>query len=122
MIGLLKALLGRDGTGIDPRAALQRIEHGAVLVDVREPEEFANGHAPGARLLPLSRIRSDGAAALDALRLPAGGECEVLLVCRSGMRSRIARRLLAKGARYRCLNVDGGMAAWAAAGLPLVRP
>lgn len=119
MIGLLRALLGLGASGIAPREAMQRMERGAVLVDVREPDEFAAGHAPGATLLPLSRIRGEGATAPDALRLPAAG-ADILLVCQRGVRSRIALAALAK-AGHRCTHVDGGMAAWTAAGLPLAR-
>ena len=116
MIGLLKALLGMGGEQVGPREAVQRINLGAVLVDVREP---AAGHAADAVHLPLGRIRAQGAGALDACSVPEGAE--VLLVCQSGMRSRIAQSSLAKDARRRYVNVDGGMAAWAASGLPVVR-
>lgn len=119
MIGLLKALLGMGGEQVGPREAVQRINRGAVLVDVREPGEFAAGHAAAAVHLPLGRIRAQGAGALDACPVPEGAE--VLLVCQSGMRSRIAQSSLAKDARRRYVNVDGGMAAWAASGLPVVR-
>ena len=119
MIGLLKALLGMSGEQVGPREAVQRINRGAVLVDVREPGEFAAGHAADAVHLPLGRIRAQGAGALDACPVPEGAK--VLLVCQSGMRSRIAQSSLAKDARRRYVTVDGGMAAWAASGLPVVR-
>jgi|SRR5690606_21946596 len=109
MIGLLKALLGMGGAQVGPREAVQRINRGAVLVDVREPGEFAAGHAADAVHLPLGRIRAQGAGALDACSVPEG--TEILLVCWSGMRSRIAQSSLAKDARRRYVNVDGGMAA-----------
>ncbi|WP_411832351.1 rhodanese-like domain-containing protein [Pseudoxanthomonas mexicana] len=120
MIGLLKDLLGLGGERLGPRQAVQRMNAGAVLVDVREPGEYAAGHAPGSLHLPLSCIRAGGAATLDALGLDQGVE-EVLLICHSGMRSRAARALLARDRRRRFVNVDGGMAAWVAAGLPLAR-
>lgn len=120
MIGLLKSLFGGAGTSVGPQEAEGRINRGAVLVDVREPGEYAAGHAPIALHLPLSRLRSEGVAAIDALRLPADAS-EVLLVCQSGMRSRIAQGLLSKDARRRYVNVSGGMSAWIAAGLPVTR-
>ena len=119
MIGWLKGLFGAGGEDIGPQEAVRRINQGAVLVDVREPGEFAGGHAPGAVPLPLGRIRAQGAAAIDALGLVADTP-EILLVCHSGMRSRAARAALASDTRRRYVNVSGGMAAWAAAGLPLV--
>lgn len=119
MIGILKALLGVGGEQIGPREAVQRINRGAVLVDVRESGEFAAGHAADAIHLPLGHIRAHGANALDVCRVPEGAE--ILLVCQSGMRSRVAQSSLAKDARHRYVNVDGGMAAWAASGLPVVR-
>ena len=119
MIGWLKGLFGGGGEDIGPQEAVRRINQGALLVDVREPDEFSRGHAPGARPVPLGQIRSRGAAAIDALGLPADA-LEILLVCHSGMRSRAARSALAADTRRRYVNVSGGMAAWAAAGLPLI--
>jgi Rhodanese-related sulfurtransferase len=117
MIGILKALFGPGGEQVGPREAVQRINRGAVLVDVREPGEFAAGHAPDAVHVPLGRIRMQGTAALAAAGVPPGVG-EVLLICRSGMRSRIAQNVLSGDGRYRYVNVDGGMAAWIASGLP----
>lgn len=117
MIALFKTMLGFGGEGIGPREAVRRINAGAVLVDVREPGEFAAGHAAMARHVPLDRIRAGGATALQAAGVPVDAG-EVLLVCRSGMRSRIAQGALAKDARRRYVNIDGGMAAWTASGLP----
>ncbi|GHI02326.1 sulfurtransferase [Streptomyces cellostaticus] len=85
----------------------------AVLLDVREPAEWEAGHAPGALLLPLSAL-SAGAG------LPAPEQARPLVViCRSGNRSRQAAELLvAQGAD--AVDVIGGMRDWAGAGLPVV--
>lgn len=120
MIALLKALFGAGGPHVGPREAVQRMNRGAAMVDVREPGEFAAGHAEGAIHLPLGRIRARGVEAIEALGLPAGTS-EILLVCRSGMRSRLAQGALSDDPRRRYVNVDGGMAAWAASGQPVVR-
>ena len=120
MIGLLKSLFGMVGENISPHEAMQRISRGAVLVDVREPEEFAAGHAPGAIHLPLGRIRAQAASAIDALALHEPVQ-EVLLICRTGMRSHVAQDALSKDARRRYVNVKGGMTAWTASGLPVAR-
>ena len=89
MIGILKSMFAASGERISPQEAVQRINRGAVLADVREPDDFAAGHASGAIHLPLGRIRAQAASAVDALALPESVE-EVLLICRSGMRSRVA--------------------------------
>lgn len=120
MIGWLKAVFGAGDEEVGPQEAVRRMNQGALLVDVREPGEFAGGHAPGALSVPLGRVRGQGAAAIDGLG-PSADVQEILLVCHSGMRSRTARSALASDARRRYVNVSGGMAAWAAAGLPVLR-
>ena len=80
----------------------------ALLVDVREDDEWTAGHAPPALHVPLGR--------LPQARLPVGRP--VLAICRSGNRSATAAALLlARGVHAR--NVAGGMRAWQAAGLPV---
>jgi rhodanese-related sulfurtransferase len=118
MIALLKALFGAGGPHLGPREAVQYMNRGAVLVDVREPGEFVAGHVAGAIHVPLGRIRAQGPGAIAAL--PDAG-CDVLLVCQGGMRSRLAQGALSKDTGRRYINVDGGMSAWAASGLPIVR-
>lgn len=120
MIGFLTSLFGSAGERIGPQEAVMRMNRGAVLVDVRETGEFKSGHAPAAKHVPLGRIRSEGVAAIEALRLPVDTE-EVLLICRSGMRSRMAQKTLSKDVRRRYVNIDGGMTAWAGNGLPVKR-
>ncbi|MCD0485943.1 rhodanese-like domain-containing protein [Streptacidiphilus sp. ASG 303] len=85
---------------------------GAVLLDVREADEYAAGHAPGALWQSLAAVAA-GAPLPDA----AEGRT-VLAVCRSGNRSRRAAEILAARG-VEALNVTGGMHAWAAAGLPV---
>ena len=96
---------------VSPQDAVGLHEKGAVLLDVREPDEWAAGHAPGAIHVPLAGV-SDAAARF------AGQE--VLAVCRSGGRSAKAAETLAQ-AGVEVRNVAGGMTAWAADGLPVVR-
>jgi rhodanese-related sulfurtransferase len=86
-------------------------ESGAVLLDVREPDEWQAGHAPGARWLPLGEV----AARVDDLPR----EQRIVAVCRSGARSgRATEFLVAQGLDV--VNLAGGMKAWAAAGHPVV--
>ena len=82
---------------------------GHALVDVREPHEWAAGHAPDAVHVPLGELHPD--------RLPAAER--VLCICRSGARSAQAVAVL-RNAGYDAVNVEGGMKAWHADGLPVV--
>jgi rhodanese-related sulfurtransferase len=120
MIAFIKALLGLGGESVGPHEAVRRLNDGAVLIDVREPAEFSRARASAARSLPLGQIQVRGTAALDGIA-PAANGGEILLICQSGMRSRIARNLLSRDARHRYVNVTGGMSAWMAAGLPFVQ-
>lgn len=98
-----------EDIGVDRAAALHA--SGVVLLDVREGMEWHAGHAPRAVHLPLARV----AGQVDHLRQAS----HVLVVCRSGGRSRQAAELLA-AAGVRATNVAGGMRAWEQAGHPLV--
>jgi len=96
---------------VGPAQAAELQGRGAVLLDVREDDEWTAGHAPDAVHIPLARVGE------TASRF-AGQE--VLTVCRSGARSgRAAKTLVAAGVDVH--NVAGGMSAWASAGLPIVR-
>ncbi len=96
---------------IDVHELERRLVAGAVLVDVREPDEYARGHVPGASLVPLSTI----ADRLDELAAREGEE--VLVVCQLGGRSmKAAELLVARGVH--AVNVSGGTQAWIDAGKP----
>lgn len=114
---------GSPATSTAPAAATVRdidvatlkadLDRGAVplLVDVRTPGEFAAGHVPGARNIPLdeldARLGEFGAA-----------DSEVYVICQSGGRSaRASAALAAKGLHP--VNVTGGTGAWVSAGLPV---
>ncbi|WP_406458197.1 rhodanese-like domain-containing protein [Streptomyces sp. NBC_00876] len=105
--------LFRRGPGrISAAEALRRTADGAaVLLDVREPSEWDAGHAPGAVHLPLS-VLAEGA------RPPAPADRPVVVICRSGNRSRQAARVLADRG-VSAVDVIGGMTAWASAGFPV---
>jgi len=95
-----------------PSLTVDQVPSGAFLLDVREPDEWAAGHAPGARHLPMRQIPARMA------EVPMDGD--VLVVCRSGVRSaKVVDFLLANG-WDNVINLDGGMRAWVAAGHPLV--
>ena len=85
-----------------------------VVLDVREPYEFAEGHVPGAILLPLSSLEQR----ID--EVPEGDP--IYVICRSGNRSQQASEILVENDVKNVVNVDGGMIAWQAAGYPVERP
>jgi rhodanese-related sulfurtransferase len=82
-----------------------------VLVDVRTPTEWANGHAPKAVHIPLGEI------AKRMREIPDGRP--VVVVCASGNRSAMAATALAKHGFTPVFNLAGGMGAWRSAGLPV---
>jgi rhodanese-related sulfurtransferase len=93
-------------------AALQN--RGAMLLDVREPDEYAQGHAPGSTLIPLGQLE-------QRLNELAGYKNKpVAVICHSGRRSAQAATLLEKAGFSAISNVEGGMVAWQKAGLPVV--
>jgi rhodanese-related sulfurtransferase len=93
-----------------PSLSATELTEDVVLLDVREPDEWARGHAPGALHVPLGDVPSRFA------ELPA--EANVVVVCHMGGRSaRATAWLLSQG--YECRNLTGGMIAYAAAGRPL---
>jgi len=107
------------GQKIAPKDALARIEAGnSVLIDVREPSEWADGVVKGALLLPLSDLRGPRKQWADALKKNVGKE--LLLYCRSGGRSGIASAILEKEG-FKTVNA-GGFTGWAASEAVIVKP
>lgn len=99
---------------LNPQDVAQRLQAGgAVLVDIREPEEFAARRVPRALSRPLSRLAG-------ALGVEPG--CEVIFMCRSGMRTSANEARLAAAVSARAFVLHGGLDAWAAAGLPVDEP
>jgi rhodanese-related sulfurtransferase len=88
------------------------VDDGAAVIDVREPEEYADGHVPGAALVPLMSVPQRLAELPDASPL--------YVVCAVGGRSAQAVAFLtARG--YDAVNVDGGTRDWLSAGYPVER-
>jgi rhodanese-related sulfurtransferase len=83
----------------------------AWLLDVREDDEWAAGHAPDATHIPLGQLGAHTAA------IPQ--DQQIYVICRSGHRSARATQAL-NGAGWHAVNVAGGMQDWAAAGRPMV--
>ena len=113
-MNLFANLFGGSLPHIAPSDAQQRLQTQPkpFLLDVRTPEEFAAGHAPGATLIPLDELKARLA------EIPA--DREVLCICASGSRSSVATRQLQAAGRQ-ATNVAGGMGAWTRQGLPVKR-
>ncbi len=94
-----------------PAVGVADLPTGAVLLDVRENEEWSAGHAPEAQHVPMSQLTG---------RLQEVPAAEPLyVICRSGARSaRVVAFLAQQGVS--AVNVTGGMQSWAAAGRPMV--
>ena len=108
---LLGAAAAAPSTSVNEARTLQ--QQGALLIDVRERREWAGGHVPGARHIPLGQLPQAARA------LP--GDRDLLLICQSGNRSARATELLQRAGFSRATNVAGGMSAWSRAGLPVTR-
>jgi len=81
-----------------------------LVVDVRPPEEYVDGHIPGSKLIPLGELNK------RINELPKNKE--IICVCASGSRSHSATKFLA-GAGYNAFDMQGGMFMWQRAKLPM---
>ena len=85
----------------------------AVVIDVREPAEFAAGHLVAAKNIPVAEIEAKLPGAVKNKALP------VILVCRTGSRSGAALAVAKKLGYTQAQSLAGGIAAWTAAKLPV---
>lgn len=106
-------LVTLEGMSARELAERQRRDPDLLIIDVREPAEWEEGHIAGARSVPFYRILAE----LD--QLPA--DRPLAVICAGGTRSVIAASLLRARGRTNVLNVRDGMDGWRAAGLPVVR-
>jgi phage shock protein E len=86
-----------------------------TLIDVRSPEEFAEGHIPGAINMPYDAI-DDYISELDGNK-----EKPVIVYCRSGRRAKLAMKVLQALDFSEVMHLEGDMLGWSAAGLPVDR-
>jgi molybdopterin/thiamine biosynthesis adenylyltransferase/rhodanese-related sulfurtransferase len=92
---------------VDPAAVREQLSNGAVVVDVREPEEWGAGHIPGARHVPKSYLESRIEGAVP------DREAHVVLYCASGNRSAWAARTLIEDLGYAHVeSMTGGFTLW----------
>lgn len=88
-------------------------DRGAFVVDVRQPEEWKEGHLEGATLIPLDDLESRLA------EVPR--DRAVLVVCHSGNRSKKGRDILLQAGYPEVASMSGGLGAWEAEGRPTVK-
>jgi len=99
-------------TPLSPEEVKARLDAGrAVLIDIRERDEFARSHVPGARSHPLS--------GWEAAHLTVDPDADVVFTCRSGMRTAGACDRLAARVTGDAYVLSGGLDGWTKAGLPV---
>ena len=97
---------------LSPQQVREWIDAGrAVLVDIREPDEYARSHIKGAQSQPLS--------VWEKAHLSVDPDADVIFTCRSGMRTAGACDRLAARVTGDAFVLDGGLNAWEKAGLPV---
>jgi rhodanese-related sulfurtransferase len=112
-----EAAPARPGFGLisTAEAAQLAVDPGVVVIDVRTPEEFAEGHIEGATLVDInSPTFADEIDALDR-------DASYLVYCRSDNRSGQAVAIMQQVGFEQLWDMDGGVIAWSAEGRPLVR-
>ena len=103
-----------DKYDVKPEQVLADLKAGNILlVDVREPAEFANERIHGALLHPLSTFGPKA--------LPTDGHRQIIFQCGSGKRSRMALEKFMKEIGVEAAHMAGGIAAWRSTGQPCIR-
>ena len=107
-------LRGANTGSLTAQGAVQLINRErAVVVDVREPEEFAAGHVTGAKNVPLDQLEQKLPATVKNKSLP------LLLVCATGARAQRAVATARKLGYEQAQAVAGGLKSWKDANLPV---
>jgi len=106
----------RAGKSVSPQELTNLMNRdGALVVDIREPNEFKSGHLPDAKNIPFPKLQ-EGIKNLENYK-----EKPIILVCKMGQHSGAAGRTLHKQGYKDVRRLKGGIATWSAEGLPLVR-
>jgi len=111
-MSFLQSLFGAPLPSVSAADLSEKLKNGKrpLVVDVRQPEEYRQGHIDGAKLIPLGELPQ------RLKELPK--DKEIVCVCASGNRSRSAtKRLIHEG--YNAVNMNGGMMSWARSGLSI---
>ncbi len=103
------------GQSVGPLDAVRLLNQGALMLDVRTAAEFDSGHVIDARHVPQDQL------AQSAETLKKYREKVVIACCESGMRSGAAARVLRTQGFTKVVNLRGGLQAWRAENLPLVK-
>ncbi|MDP2761223.1 MAG: rhodanese-like domain-containing protein [Sideroxyarcus sp.] len=112
------ALVGQQlqaSQGVDVKQAQSMNQQGALLLDVREPAEYAAIHAPNAKLIPLGEV------GLRLKEIEAYKNKPIAVICRSGRRSAKAVAILQEAGFTQVVNVQGGTNTWEQAGLEVIK-
>ena len=104
------------GQAVGPTEAVRLMNQGALLLDVRSQAEFDGGHILDARHVPQEQVAAQAADALKRFK-----DKVVITCCESGMRSQAAARVLQAQGFTKVVNLRGGLQAWRAENLPLVK-
>lgn len=113
---LLWRALQRSGTKVSLLQAIQMINQGkTVILDVREPAEFATGHVKEARNIPLKELPKR-VGELEKFKSKP-----LIVVCSSGVQSSKATAQLKSAGFNEVYGLSGGLAAWRAQGLPTTK-
>jgi len=114
---LLAMSLAPRGRQASPMQATQMMNRGkgTAVVDVRTADEFAAGHLRDAKNIPLADL-GNRVGELDKAKVKT-----VIVVCQSGARANKAARQLKAAGFEDIYSLEGGIAAWTAAGLPLIK-
>lgn len=115
LFGAMPAMSAPFPAEVDVQQAAALQKEGALLLDVREPKEFAAVHAVGATLIPLGELPSR----LDELKQYK--DKPITVICRSGRRSARGSEILRDAGFSQVANIEGGTSAWESAGLPVAR-
>ncbi|MBJ7310075.1 rhodanese-like domain-containing protein [Rugamonas sp. CCM 8940] len=113
---LLWPVLTQRGKRASALEVTQLINRGkAAIVDVRDAKDFADGHLPDAKNIPLAELATR-IGELDKFKSKS-----VIVVCQSGARAAKAAKQLQQAGFAEVLNLDGGVSAWKSAGLPIAK-
>ncbi|MFW5450452.1 MAG: rhodanese-like domain-containing protein [Methylophagaceae bacterium] len=117
VFALLIACSSPDATALDQVSAVQAAEmvkvENAVIIDVREQDEWNAGHIPGAIHIPLGQVKTRLA------EFEAYQDQPIVMQCRSGRRSAAAATILLDAGFENVSNLSGGILAWGKSDLPL---
>ncbi|MFZ6862813.1 rhodanese-like domain-containing protein [Undibacterium sp. Ji67W] len=113
---LLFPMLQRRGAKVSQFQATQYMNQGKTLVlDVRNAEEFAAGHLPNAKNIPLADLNN------RIKEIEKSKNTVVITVCAQGVRSSNAAALLSKAGFTQVFSLEGGTESWKTQGMPIVK-